>query len=177
MPRPFAKLKASLAGTFAGIRPLFFQPSMQPGKLPRGPALFVEPLRLDELLDEPDLVVRIEDREVRRKPHKLGMAAQNAHADGVERAEPGHALHRAAHKLAHALFHLARGLVGEGHGENFVRARAVRPEDVRDARGQHPRFACACARQNEHRAIQPLDSLALLGVQTFEVRGFRRKGL
>ena len=105
------------------------------------------------------------------------MAAQNAHADGVERAEPGHALHGAAHELAHALFHFARGLVGEGHGENFVRPRAVRPEDVRDARGQHPRFASARACQNEHRPVQPLDGLALLGVQTFEIRGFRRKGL
>ena len=46
---------------------------------------------------------------------------------------------------------------------------------MRDARGQHPRLAGACPRQNENRPIQPLDGLALFGVETFEVRGFRRK--
>ena len=36
MPRPFAKLKASLAGTFSGIRPLFFQPSISPASCRAG---------------------------------------------------------------------------------------------------------------------------------------------
>ena len=174
---PIRETEGVARGHLVRREPLVFPAVDQPGKLPGGPTLFIEALRLDELLDEPDLVVRIEDREILREADKLGMAAQNAHADGVERSEPRHALDGAANKLAHALFHFARRLVGEGHGENLVRPRAVRPEDVRDARGQHPRLSGACACQNEHRTVQPLDGLALLGVQAFEVRGFRRKGL
>ena len=73
------------------------------------------------LLDQPLLVVGVEDGEARLQAHQLGVAAQHPHADGVEGAEP-HALHAAADQPLDALAHLARGLVGEGDGQDLARA-------------------------------------------------------
>ena len=70
-------------------------------------------------LHEADLVVGVEDGEVRLQADQLGVAAQDLGADGVEGAEPGHALGGAADQRADALLHLARGLVGEGHGQDL----------------------------------------------------------
>ena len=61
----------------------------------RRPFLVVDPLGLQQLLDQPRLVVGVEDGEVALEAHQLGMAPQHAHADGVEGAEP-HAVGRAA---------------------------------------------------------------------------------
>ena len=80
-------------------------------------------------------------------------------------------------ELAHALLHLARRLVGEGHGEDFVRPRAPRPQQMRDARGQNPRLARAGARKHQHRPVRALDSLALLGVKPLQIRRLGGKRL
>ena len=40
---------------------------------------------------------------------------------------------------------------------------------MRDARGQHPRLAGACACQHQHRPVQGLDRLALFGVEPGEI--------
>ena len=61
---PIREAESVARGHLLRDQPLVLPAVDQPGKLPRGPALFVEPLRLDELLDEPDLVVRVEDREI-----------------------------------------------------------------------------------------------------------------
>ena len=82
----------------------------------RRPALVVQPLGLDQLLDQTDDVVGVEDGEVRAQAGKFGMAAEQLDADGVEGAQPRHALDRLADEDADALLHLARGLVGEGDG-------------------------------------------------------------
>ena len=99
------------------------------------------------------------------------MAAQDLHADGVERAEPGHAFDGAAHQVADALLHLARRLVGEGDGQDLGAARATRAHDVGDARGEHARLAGARARQHEHGPVDRLDGSALLGVEIGHVGG------
>ena len=151
---PVREAESGACGDFFRDEALVLPAVDQPGKLPRGPALFVEPLRLDDLLDEPDLVVHIEDGEIGREAHKLGMAAQNAHADGVERAEPGHALDGAADKLAHALFHFARGLVGEGHGQNLVRARAPRSRGCARCAWSAP-ASCRCLLPPEREPAHP----------------------
>ena len=67
------------------------------------------------------------------------------------------------------LLHLARGLVGEGDGEDLRRTRAAEREDVGDARRQHARLAGAGAGQHQHRAVERLDRLALLRVQAREI--------
>ena len=96
-------------------------------------------------------------------------AAQDLHADRMEGAEPRHALDHLTHHQADAALHLARRLVGEGDRQDLVRPRPPRGENVRDARGQHARFAGAGPGQHQHRPVQRLDRLPLLGIKVSEI--------
>ena len=149
----------------SGVSPRFFQPSMIDGEHARRPALLVDILGLQHLLQQPDLVVDVENGEVGLQPDQLGMAAQDLHADRMEGAEPRHALDDLPDHRADARLHLARRLVGEGDGEDFRGARAAEREDVGDARRQHAGLAGAGAGQHQHRTVERLDRLALLGVE------------
>jgi hypothetical protein len=82
------------------------------------------------------------------------------------------------HHQADALLHLARRLVGEGDGEDFRGPRPPGGEDVGNAGGQHPRLAGAGTGQHQHRAVERLDRLPLLGIEIGEVidAGARRHG-
>ncbi len=139
------------------------------GEHARGPALLVDVLGGEKLLQETDLVVDVEHREIRLQAGELGVVAQDAAADGVEGAEPRHAFHGLADHLADAQLHLPRRLVGEGHRQDFLRPGAAGGQDMRDARGQHARLAGAGAGQHQHRPLQRLHRLALLGVEAFEI--------
>ncbi len=136
------------------------------------PALVVQALGLDELLDQPHDVVGVENGEVGFQPGKLGMAAQQLDADRVEGAEPRHALDIAfADQDADALLHLARGLVGEGDGEDLRREGLAGGEDVGDAGGEHARLAGAGAGQHQDRAFGGFHRQPLLGVQALQIVG------
>ena len=90
-----------------------FPPVDDGGQLPRGPAFVIYVCGLHQLFQQAQLVVGIEDREVRFQvdtvartsnqisfwvdPDQLGMTAQQLHADGVERAQPRHAFNRVPH--------------------------------------------------------------------------------
>ena len=87
----------------------------------RRPALLVDVLGFQQLLEQPDLVVDVEDGEVGLEAHQLGVPAEDLHADRMKGAEPRHALDGLADHGADALLHLARGLVGEGDGEDLAR--------------------------------------------------------
>ena len=117
---------ASPARHLVGRQPAVLPAVDHHGEHARGPALLVEVLGFEQLLDQADLVVDVENGEVDLEADQLGMAAQDLDADGVEGAEPGHALDDLADHLADALLHLARGLVGEGDGEDLRRVRARR---------------------------------------------------
>ncbi|MPL84433.1 hypothetical protein SDC9_30398 [bioreactor metagenome] len=138
-------------------------------ELARRPALLVHVRGEDQLFQQPDLVVGVEDGEVRLQPDEFRMPPQQLDADRVEGAQPRHPLDRTAEQPAHALLHLARGLVGEGHGEDLVRAATARMDQMRDARGQGLGLAGAGARQHQHRAVKRLDRGALRGVQPLEI--------
>ena len=144
------------------------------GERPRGPPLVVEVARLQELLQEPQLVVRVEDGEVGSEAHELGVHAQDLDADRMERAEPRHALVRAGED-AHPLAHLARRLVGEGDGQDLVGPRPAGGDQMGDAGRQHPCLADARAGENEHRPVERLDRGELLGVQPLEIGGKPRR--
>ena len=149
----------------------------QAGQHARRPALVVDVLGLQQLLQQPHLVVDIEHGEIGLELRHLGMEAQDAAADGMEGAEPRHAFDRLAEHLAEPQLHLARGLVGEGHRQDLVRARAALAQDVGDAGGQHARLAGAGAGQHQHRAVQRLHRLALLGIEPVEIlRGLPPRG-
>ena len=80
---------------------------------------------LDEPLEERARVARVVDRERLREPELLGLAAEDAHAGGVERRDP-HALRAVADEVRDALAHLARGLVRERDREDLARPRLLR---------------------------------------------------
>ena len=157
-----------LRGDVTGIEPAVLPSVDQARQRPRRPALVVEILRLQDLLQEPQLVVRVEDGEVRPQPDKFGVHAQDLDADRMERAEPGHALRRAG-EHGDALAHLARGLVGERHRENFVRASASGRDQMGDAGGQHAGLADPRARENKDRTVKRLDGAPLLVVEPREI--------
>ena len=136
---------------------------------PRRPALLVDILGVEQLLQQPDLVVGVEHGEGRLEIDQLGMAAHDLDADGVEGAEPRHAFDHAADQLADAGLHLARRLVGEGDGEDFPGPRPAQAQNMGDAGGEHARLAGAGPGQHQQRAVQRLDRLALLGVERVEI--------
>ena len=119
-----AALAVGIGKRFAFRYALWREPAVLPpvdhgGEQPRRPPLLVDVLRFEQLLQQPDLVVGVEHREGRLEVHKLGMAAKDLDPDGVEGAEPGHALDHPADQLADAALHLPRRLIGEGHGEDL----------------------------------------------------------
>jgi len=154
------KLAASPAGACAVL------PAVEHGgEHARGPALLVDVVSLDELLDEPDLIVGVEDGEIGPQPDQLGMVAQDARPDRVEGAEPRHAFHDLPDHLADPPLHLAGRLVGEGDGQHLRRARPAQAQDVGDPGGEHPCLARPGAGQHQYRSIQGLDGFTLLGIE------------
>ena len=100
-----------------------------------GPALVVDIFGLEHLFQQADLVVGVENGEVGLEPDQFGVAAQDFGGDGVKGAEPAHALGAGTDQRGDALLHLARRLVGEGDGEDFMRPGAAHaPEYGRCAR-------------------------------------------
>ena len=161
-----------LAARNLGWRQATILPAVdQAGQLARGPAILVEPGAFDHLLHEPKLIVGIEDRETRFQPDQLGMAAQDLDANGMECAEPRHALDRTTDQAADSVLHFVGGLVGEGHGEDLPAPRPARAQDVGNARCQHARLAGAGASQDQHRPIDGLDGGTLLGIELGHIRG------
>jgi hypothetical protein len=136
---------------------------------PRRPTLVVQPLGLDQLLDQAGDVVGVEDGEIRAQTGQFGMAAQQLDADGVEGAQPWHALDRLANKHADAVLHLARRLVGEGDGEDLAGEGAASGQDMGDAGGEHARLAGARARQHQYRAFSGFHRLPLFGIETLKI--------
>ena len=166
-----AKLPLSAGRHVLGQQAAVLPVVHHPGELAGRPALLVDVLGFEQLLDQPDLVVGIEDGEIGLEADQLGMAAQDAGADGVEGAEPRHALDAGADQLADALLHLAGGLVGEGHRQDFGRPGALGGEDMGDAGGQHARLAGAGAGQHQQRALGGQHGVALFLVEALEVVG------
>src|SRR5690606_1587694 len=73
---------------FSRRQPLVLPAVDKPCHLPSGPALVIQAFCLDKLLDQSDLVISVEDREVRRKADQFRMPAQELDANRVKRAEP-----------------------------------------------------------------------------------------
>ena len=143
----------------------------QAGQALGRPALGVDVLGLEHLLDQPLLIVGVEDGEVGLQPDQLGVAAQDLGGDRVEGAQPAQALGRRADQVGDPLAHLARRLVGEGDGQQLPRPGPAGGQDVGQAGGQHPGLAGAGAGQHQHRALDRLDRRALLGVQAVQIVG------
>ena len=91
----------------------------------------------------------------------------------MEGAKPRHTFDILPHQRRDPLFHLAGGLVGEGHGENFAWLGAPRIQQMRNTRREGFSLAGACAGEHQNRPVQSLHRLALGGIQTVEIAGIR----
>ena len=67
-------------------------------------------------------------------------------------------------QFADALLHFAGGFVGEGHAEDLARRNAAL-HHVRDAKRDHAGLARARAGQDQHRAANGFNGLALLRIE------------
>ncbi len=152
----------------------------QARKLARGPTLFVDIGRCDHLFQQAYLVVGIENGEVGLEPHQFRMAAQDLHRKRMEGAHPRQPFDRAPHQPSQAFLHLARGLVGEGHGHDLIRAGKATGQDMCDPGGERAGLAGARPRQHQDRPLQRLDGLPLRRVQPVHIgrwpRGHRAGG-
>ncbi len=130
----------------------------------RGEALGVDVEVVEAALDQPPLVGRVVDRELARVAETVGVGAQHPGAGGVEGHDP-HRARRAADEQLDALAHLLGRLVGEGDGEDLVRAGLTRAHQVGDPVGQDARLARARAGEDQQRALAVGDRVALRRVQ------------
>ena len=114
-------------------------------------------------------VIVVIDGELAGVAQQVGILPQDAHAHGVERADP-HAAHAAIGQHGgETLAHLGRSLVGERDSEDLPGANAQVTDHARDAERQHARLARAGARKDEQRAFGGEDRLALSRVQGIDV--------
>ena len=141
----------------------------QTGEHPGGPALVVDFLGLDQLLEQANLVVGVENGEIALQADHLGMAAQHFRADAVEGAEPRHAFETLADDCPDPLLHLAGGLVGERYRENLAGPGFARVDDMGDSPGQGGGLAGPRAGEHQHRALAGEHGLALRRVQSFHI--------
>ena len=135
----------------------------------RRPAPIVDIGRRHDLLQQPELVVGVEDCEARRQADRLGVAAQNARGQGMERAEPD-ALGGAADHCLEPLAHLARRLVGKGDGQHFARIGAAARQNMRETGRQYAGFPGAGAGQHQYGAVHRRDGPCLRLIERGEQR-------
>ncbi|MEA3219929.1 MAG: hypothetical protein OZX49_01025 [Immundisolibacter sp.] len=133
------------------------------GRLERLVAQFLE-----QALDQPLLVVGVQDLEGFRQAGLAPVGAQQAVGDAVKRAHP-HAPRRHRYQLADALAHLGRGLVGEGDGQNLQRRGTLDLDQPGDAVRQHAGLAAAGAGQHQGGLAGVGDGLALRRVQAVDL--------
>ena len=135
--------------------------------------LVVERHAPHRLLHDGLLIALVVDGEAAGAPlvadaQRLDVAAQHAHAEGVEGGEQRLGQGRAGQQLLHALAHLGRGLVGKGDGEDGIRRDALRLNEIRNAVRDDARLARAGAGQDQDRTIRGLHGGALLRIHLFE---------
>ena len=99
----------------------------------------------------------------RSMPDRLAVAPQHAGAQRVERARLD-VLAGVADEVRDPLPELARGAVGERHGEDPVRPDGLDADQVRDPVGDDARLARPGAGEDEQRAVGRRDGPGLLGV-------------
>ena len=75
-------------------------------------------------------------------------------------------------KLADTLLHFARGLVGEGDGED-ISGRDGFGNEVRDAERDDAGLAGAGPGQDQQRPLEGFDGLALLGIERIQIQHAR----
>ena len=144
------------------------------GKRARRPALVVDVLGLQDLFQQPNLIVGIDDGEGGFQADKLGMPAQDLGRNRMERAEPGHAFGDNPGKRADPLLHFARRFVGESDGEDLAGKGAAGRQNMGDPGGENLGLACARAGKHQNRTLERFDRGTLLRIEPVEIAGSPR---
>ena len=129
--------------------------------------LGVDVVGLHDALHHRELIARVEDLEGFRQSRRFGVTAQNAVAQAVESPHPHVPQVVGEHRLE-TREHFARGLVREGHGEDFGRAAGALFEEPRDAGRQNAGLSRARARQDEDALFGRRHGLKLPLVEIFQ---------
>ncbi len=108
----------------------------------------------------------VEDRETGfvAQPHVF--LADDVQAQIVERAHGQAAAFTALEQRADPFLHLARGLVGEGHGDDVLGADAAVLDQVRDFARDHAGLAGARAGEHQKRAADVAHGFLLPGIES-----------
>ena len=144
---------ADISGAdFVGRQPTVLEPFDDAVNHAGRPALVVDIGVRHELFYQADLVVRVQDGEIRFEPDQLRMASQNSRGQGVKRADP-QPVDRIADQARDPLAHFPRRPVGEGHGEDLPRPGAPGDQDIGQPRRTHAGLAGARAGQHQKRPL------------------------
>jgi len=115
-------------------------------------------------------VARVHNAETASIAQAVGFLQQDALTEAVEGRNfqtPGDFFPQ---QPGHALFHLARCLVGEGDGTDMLRGIAM-VDKPGDFAGDHTGFATAGASQHQAGPINTFNRLALRLIEIFQVQG------
>ena len=119
---------------------------------------------MQQALDQPQLVVRVDDLEILRQPRLAPVAAQHAMRKAVKRANP-EVLHRQFEQGLDATAHLGGRLVGKRHGQQALWRDALDIDEPGGAVDEHARLAAAGASNDERGFCGCGDGLTLRVVQ------------
>ena len=164
-----------LAGVdLGGVQPRFFQRSMRPASWRAGQrfssrlAAWISCLRTRSW-SSVSRMVKLDCRPTSSAWPRSILAA-------TEWKVPSHGMPSSAPpEIADALAHLARGLVGEGDGENLARPGFASGDQMGEARGQRRGLAGAGAGEDEDRPFGGQHGLALRRVQALQISGLRSR--
>ena len=123
---------------------------------------------LQAVLRQPDLVGLVVDREVRLVAEPRRLPAENPAAGGVEGEDPDRA-GDVAEQVLEPRAHLPRRLVRKRDGEDLVRLRALRGDEMRDAARERAGLPRAGSGDDEHGALCLQHGLPLGGIEVGEV--------
>ncbi len=156
------QVSGPLAGVLAGVDPGL--------DLADREEVFVDLQGAEQPLEEPALVLGVEDLEALEETGLLPVATQQAVGEAVEGADP-HAGGGAADERLDAPAHLGRGLVGKGHGQEAPGRGLLHP--VQPGGTVHQHAGLATARTGEHQLApaRGTDGLALGIVEGVEEIG------
>ena len=130
-------------------QPFIFLAVDVPHCLTRRPLLLIEIHRLNQTLQQTELVFAVEDLEILRQVGVKMMRTQQTVREAVEGAYP-HAALGSAHQLADTVAHLRRRFVGKGHRHNRVRRAVLHAQQPGDTVHQNARLTTARPCQNQH---------------------------
>jgi hypothetical protein len=122
---------------------------------------------LEHLFDERDLVGRVVNHEIARQPDCRSLAPEEPCAQGMERRDP-RAGERGAGEGFDAGAHLFGGLVRKRDREDLVVLGVAFREQVRNALGDDACFARPRAGENQQRALDVQDGVALFRIETLK---------